>query len=81
MAKTKVVLLNSGFNQLRKCPEMRDALTEMINGTAERAGKGYGADVKVMPTRLVANAYPADIEAIRATDKSAGAELIRGLRG
>lgn len=81
MAKTRVTLLNKGFNQLRKCPEMQAALTEMINGVAERAGDGYAGDVKAMRTRLVANAYPADFRSRRETQKSAGAELIRGLRG
>lgn len=51
MSKTRVVLNNAGFNELRKSPEMRALLEEVAR---EKAGSDCDYKVVSAGTRLVA---------------------------
>lgn len=80
MAKTRVKLCYSGFNQLRKCPEMQSALDELIQGVAQRAGEGYSADVMVGRKKVIANAYTDSYKARLECAKTSGDPLMEALQ-
>lgn len=80
MARTKVKLLYSGFDQLRKSPEMQGYLDELIQGVAQRAGDGYAADVMVGRKKVIANAYTDSFKARRECAKTSGNTLMEALQ-
>lgn len=70
MAKTKVKLHISGFQELRK----RGEVEAIVNGEAERiaaaAGPGFAVAVHQMGTRVIANVYTETADAMRAEAKT-----------
>ena len=80
MAKTKVKLNISGFNELRKCAEMQAGLSEIAQGIAGRAGDGYASDLTQYPSRVVASVYTESAEAMRECARSAGNPILEALQ-
>jgi len=80
MSKTRVELNIAGFNALRKSPEMTAGLQELAEGIAQRAGSGYGTEVKNFPSRAVASVYTEDPDAMRACARDGGGALLRALQ-
>lgn len=69
MSKTKVVLLYSGFNELRNSPEISAAVEQKAQEIANIAGAGYGSDIRSGAGRAVARVYPKTAAAKRDNSK------------
>jgi len=80
MAKTKVVLEYSGFNALRKSPEITAGMYELAQGIAQRAGDGYAADTFEGRTKNMASAYTATPRAMASCAKHAGDPLLEAMQ-
>lgn len=65
MSRTRVKLNYQGFNELRKSPEMRAALTAEAQSIAQRAGEGYETDEKLFLSRAVASVATVTPQAMR----------------
>lgn len=69
MAKGKVVLHNAEFARMRNSPEMKAAVSAEAQKIANRAGPGFLVGVHNMDSRVIANVYTGDAEAMRAEAK------------
>lgn len=80
MAKTKVKLNISGFNELRRSAEMQAGLSELAQSVAAKAGEGYSSDLTQYPSRSAASVYADSIEAKRECARSAGNPILEALQ-
>lgn len=60
---TRIKLNSKGVRALLKSEEMQNGLKEIAAGAAERCGSGYGSDMKMMGTRVIASVYTETEEA------------------
>ena len=57
MSKVKIKLNDAGFIELLKSQEITDAVKEVAEQVAARAGDGYATDVYPAETRVIASVY------------------------
>ena len=65
MSKVKIELNDAGFIELLKSQEITDAVKEVADQVAARAGDGYATDVYQAGTRVIASVYPETEEAMK----------------
>ena len=58
MSNTKVELISEGFRALLTSPEISDAVADKAKEIANKAGAGYGSDIRSGAGRAVARVYP-----------------------
>lgn len=61
--KMRIELNSEGIREMLHSPEITDAISEVAQGIASRAGDGYETDVYNAGTRNVASVYTATKEA------------------
>lgn len=65
MSKVKIKLNDAGFVELLKSQEIADAVKEVAEQVAARAGDGYATDVYQAETRVIASVYTETKEAMK----------------
>ena len=65
MSKVKIELNDAGFIELLKSQEITDAVKEVADQVAARAGDGYATDVYQAGTRVIASVYTETEEAMK----------------
>lgn len=80
MAKTRVELNYSGFNELRKSPELEAGMLELAQDIAARAGDGYAADTFQGRTKCLASAFTDSFEARLECAKHSGDPLLEAMQ-
>lgn len=70
MAKTKVKLNISGFQELRKRGEVEAIVSSEAERIAEKAGPGFSVGVHQIGSRVIANVYTETAGAMRAEAKT-----------
>ncbi len=68
--RTKVVLNSTGWDELRKSPEVEKLVADVAQDIAERAGDGFAVAVHQRKNLVVANVYTETADAMRAEAKS-----------
>ena len=58
MSNTRVELVWEGFRALLTSPEISDAVADKAREIANKAGTGYGSDIRSGAGRAVARVYP-----------------------
>lgn len=79
MADIEVKLNSAGVKALLKSGEMEAAVRQEAENIAQRAGEGYGTDVKMMKSRVIASAYTETFDAMR--DEFENHTLEKAIRG
>lgn len=65
MSNYKIELNDAGFIELLKSQEIADAVKEVADQVAARAGDGYATDVYQAGTRVIASVYTETEEAMK----------------
>ena len=65
MSKVKIELNDAGFIELLKSQDIANAVKEVAEQVAARAGDGYATDVYQAGTRVIASVYTETKEAMK----------------